>query len=399
MKKRILCVTPGEEGGQPIRTACFKSAMQQADWIAKAIDLSQSSIEEVNGCSFDVVLLVVMDFPAISNAEKLVADLKLRFPSARLIVAGEYAKLHKAWLNSAFNTDVVESLAQDEEELVRLLTGKEYQRGRPSIIPDRSDFPTLDAYGFSKLPSGRVVSQGNLEGSRGCHHRCRYCSVEALYLGKQARVEPETVIADALQQWEMGARHFGFIDADFFNFAAPACELIAAINRLLPAASFEVVTRVDHICELSDEKLIQLREQGLCRITSALEFPDETVLSRIDKGFTLNQIEVSIKKCEKAGIELKPTFLTFTPWVGIADVLVKFPRFLEATGLDKCTPIENRFTRLLLYKGSPLLERNAEIRAVCTSEELFHFDWAHPDDAMDELYARVATDGRCCIRC
>lgn len=164
--------------------------------------------------------------------------------------------------------------------------------------------------------------------------------------------------------------------------------------------TFELTTRFDHILEFEAE-INQMTALGLRVITSALGFPSEKVLQVFDKGIDVPGIKKAIGAAKAAGLELRPTFITFTPWVSLAEIQ-SLKDFLDETGIADWVDHTARQTRLLLFKGSPLLG-SPWLEGVELID--LYYDWVHPDPAVDELWAerrREAVEAgatRCCVRC
>lgn len=146
-----------------------------------------------------------------------------------------------------------------------------------------------------------------------------------------------------------------------------------------------------------------MKELNVKFITSALEFPSKEVLDEVAKDTSIEDIEGAISFLRETGIKLNPTFIMFNPWTKLED-LSTFRAFVADNQLeDIIDPIQYE-TRLYLYKGSPLLQRNS-IQSLDLTEYEFHYEWKHPDPSIDELYFSSLTpqeEGifkRCCLKC
>jgi radical SAM superfamily enzyme YgiQ (UPF0313 family) len=243
---------------------------------------------------------------------------------------------------------------------------------------------------------------GNIEVTRGCHHKCTYCSVYGAYDGGVAPYQVDTVVADACQLAEEGIRHFTFIDAEFLNSRSLGIDVVRRITAELGPITFEFTTRVDHILDYGPllEEFVSL---GLRRVTSALEFPSDRILRIFDKGIDVADMRRAIAEAERIGFELNPTFIPFTPWVRYEELLT-FEDFLEETGLARVADPTVLQTRLLLFKGSPLLD-SPWMDGVTTRDRGFWVDWTHADRRVDALWEqrRIEAEGsgrvRCCVKC
>jgi hypothetical protein len=197
-------------------------------------------------------------------------------------------------------------------------------------------------------------------------------------------------------------RHFCFIDAEFFNSATIGIGVAQKLADRLGPITFELTTRVDHILDYTAEleKLVSL---GLRRVTSALEFPSDRILRIFDKHIDVAHMRAAIAEAGRIGFELYPTFIPFTPWIEYAELL-GFEDFLVDTGLARVTDPTALQTRLLLFKGSPLLS-SPWMEDVATSDRGFWVEWTHPDRRVEDLWqerraeAEGAGRGRCCVKC
>jgi radical SAM superfamily enzyme YgiQ (UPF0313 family) len=243
---------------------------------------------------------------------------------------------------------------------------------------------------------------GNVEVTRGCHHKCTYCSVYGAYDGGVAPYRLETLLSDVRQLADEGVRHFYFIDAEFFNSRTLGIQAIRQVAAEFPGSTFEFTTRVDHIQDYPD-LLAELVSLGLRRVTSALEFPSDRILRIFDKGIDVANMREAIALAERIGFELNPTFIPFTPWVRYEELLT-FEDFLIETGLARVVEPTALQTRLLLFKGSPLL-RSPWLADIDLVDRGFHYDWTHPDRRVEELWRQRRSEAegagamRCCVKC
>jgi len=139
-------------------------------------------------------------------------------------------------------------------------------------------------------------------------------------------------------------------------------------------------------------------------VTSAFEFPSERVLEAVNKQFSVSTLERALAVTRAAGLGMNPTFLLFNPWTTFDD-LGHFGDFVTRNGLDDQIEPVQFTTRLWLYKGSPLLQR-PEVRASIVKENLFNYEWTHPETEVEELFRVMSeepsTTGalrRCCLKC
>ncbi|WP_212817378.1 hypothetical protein [Polymorphospora rubra] len=114
-------------------------------------------------------------------------------------------------------------------------------------------------------------------------------------------------------------------------------------------------------------------------------------------------MRAAIAEADRIGFELNPTFIPFTPWVRYEELLT-FEDFLVETGLARVVEPTALQTRLLLFKGSPLLQ-SPWLTDVDLVDRGFHLDWTHPDRRVEELWQQRRSEAedagavRCCVKC
>ena len=413
---RVAVVSAFEARLQPILAASAAGALRNAGAQVTAWDADVCP-GDFPGGEFDLVLISIPSYEGIEPGAALATRFKVA-GAPRVLVCGQYA-----WLNAAALAPVTDGVVTDEpegmtdqllayargeitaSEVPGIITGegaRSKPRGRTPRawqLPARDLFPPIASYPEHDTKFGLL---GNIEATRGCHHRCSYCAVYAAYGVAAIPVDAGMVLADAQQLAGQGARHFAFVDAEFFNTRRHALNVMQAVAGQVGPVTFELTTRFDHILEFEAE-INQMAQLGLRVITSALEFPSEKVLQVFDKGIDVPGIKKAIRAAKAAGLELRPTFITFTPWVSMAEIQA-LEDFLEETGIAGWVDHTARQTRLLLFKGSPLLG-SPWLDGIELTDRGFHYDWKHPDPAVDELWAerrRQAVDAgatRCCVRC
>ena len=72
-----------------------------------------------------------------------------------------------------------------------------------------------------------------MELTRGCNHKCTYCSVYSAYDGKVLLGDVDQVIADVDALVGQGMEHLTFIDAEFFNATRRSFDALARIHAAI----------------------------------------------------------------------------------------------------------------------------------------------------------------------
>ncbi|MGI9489275.1 MAG: arsinothricin biosynthesis radical SAM protein ArsL [Geminicoccaceae bacterium] len=426
MKTVVMSIFEG--GYQPITALSAFTALQESGHDTEFFDLYVEGEEKLASLAdSEVFVLSVPLYDALKAVPDIVGQIKAIRSDARIVFFGQYATINAGLLAGSQGdyavvgewehplvglldnltgkaTDVPEGIA-DGQMVSSGQIPKPYRSRNHMQVPNRRVAPSLAKYPQPHLDKllGKSTIVGGLETTRGCHHKCTYCSVFAAYDGKVILSSEDIVVRDVANLVDQGMEHLTFIDADFFNAKRYAMNMLRSLHKEFPSITYDLTTRVDHILENPDF-VDEMADLNVRVITSALEFPSQTVLDQVYKEMTVPMIEEAIASIGKSGIILNPTFIMFNPWVGLEDI-AKFHDFVTRNGLEELIDPIQYETRLHLYKGSPLL-LNPTIQNLELTEQEFHIDWKHPDPLVDELYLKSRTPPsevsgfkRCCLKC
>jgi hypothetical protein len=153
--------------------------------------------------------------------------------------------------------------------------------------------------------------------------------------------------------------------------------------------TFDFTAKVEHLLQ-HQSLLPELERLGCLFIVSALESLSNLVLRELDKGHTREDAIEALGLVRGAGIALRPTWVSFTPWTTLRDYLDVLEWVEEEDLVDHVDPVQ--FTvRLLVPPGSMLLER-ASIQPFLEplAPEAFTYPWRHPDPTMDALHTEMS---------
>lgn len=424
-----LVVSTFEGGYQPNTALSAATTLRNAGFEnTKLLDTYVDGIPTGVFDDADVIAISMPLFDALQAGLQLTQQIRQANPKATIVYFGQYATLNAGRLAGRYGDFAV--VGEWEHTLVNLAhyvsgssplldktglvdaevasSGKiphPYLARNAITVPDRTLAPSLAKYPqpqVEKLLGAGKHIVGGVEATRGCHHKCTYCSVYAAYDGKVIMVTDDIVIEDVRNLMRQGMTHLTFTDAEFFNAKNHGIRIMRRLHEEFPALTYDFTTRVDHILEHEDA-IREMATLGLRFITSALEFPTQKVLDIVAKEITVDDIELAIERLRSCRVTLNPTFIMYNPWVS-RDEILSFKDFISRNDLeDVVDPIQYE-TRLHLYKGSPLLNRVSTSGLKLTERE-FHFDWAHPDPAVDEMYYANVTPPepgvfkRCCLKC
>ncbi|HKN92322.1 MAG TPA: CUAEP/CCAEP-tail radical SAM protein [Acidimicrobiia bacterium] len=395
---RVLLVSTYELGHQPINLAAPAAALAAAGHEVRTLD---TSVEPWSGelvAWADAVAFSVPMHTAMRLALRAAAAVRAARPELPICLYGLYATVSRGLTLGSLADHAI--AGEYEPELVAWVGGLadptavspravvDLGRHRPAAVPDRGGLPGLERYARLAV-GGEERPAGYVEASRGCVHRCRHCPVPVVYDGRLRIVPEGVVLADVEALVEAGARHLTFGDPDFLNGPHHSLRVVAAVHKHWPELTFDCTTKVEHI--LRHEGLWpELAEAGCLFVVSAFESVNDDILAVLDKGHTTAEAAAAVALLRRHGIEIRPSFLPFTPWTTLDDVadVVDFAAALDL--VPNVDPVQYTI-RLLVPEGSllePILR--GEGRLGPYDAERLSWSWQNPEPAVDALQRRLA---------
>ncbi len=385
MAMRVLLVSTYELGHQPLHVAAPAAVLRARGHDVRCLDLSIEPWAPELAAWADKVAFSVPMHTATRLARRVapLVGAPVCFYGlyaaagegvAERLIAGEYTATLVRWI-------------EDDEPRAPQLTVQLAREPAPPL-PARDLLPPLARYAHLALGSEeRVV--GYVEASHGCAHRCRHCPVPVVYDGRIRIVAEHAVLADVARQVEMGARHITFGDPDFLNGVHHSLRVVRAMHASFPDLTFDCTVKVEHILR-RDSIWAEMAAAGCLFVVSAFETVDDAILERLDKGHTAADAARAVALLREVGIEIRPSFLPFTPWTTRASFrdLLDFVATHDLVG--NVDPVQYTI-RLLLPRGSLLLDHpDLAPHLGAYDAERLTFAWSSPDPAVDELQARLA---------
>lgn len=279
-------------------------------------------------------------------------------PQLDFILAGEFEET-LAELLRAFNPNALKPIPG----LARPGTPFE---PRP-LISDISTLPIPDDVG-----ANRGYPSLNIAASRGCYGECSFCFIKPYYGCNRRRVRTpasvERELETRLKRRQVDSLYF--IDPTFIGQGQGERERAAAISRIAHATGlpFGFETRVDTI----DEALIEtLANNGATSVFLGIESGCDSVLRRINKQITSEQIARAVRILQGCALKLNIGFIMFEPDSSLNEIAENYA-FLDGLGLLA----EHDLTANLLYHnqivlhGSPAWLRFEAERRLLVEERL-----------------------------
>jgi hypothetical protein len=294
------------------------------------------------------------------------------------VIIGEYEPALVAWADGTSGARVP---ASAEDVVVQL--------GRGGFeTPARDLLPPLDRYARLVIGDEERLA-GAVEASHGCSHRCRHCPLPVVYDGRLRVVPEQVVLSDVSQLVAMGARHITFGDPDFLNGPRHAVRVAQAIHSSFPDLSFDCTTKVEHILDHED-LWSGLAKVGCLFVVSAFESVDDKTLRILDKGHTAANESAAVTLLRSHGIEVRPSWLPFTPWTQAAEVDAMLD-FVISHDLVRNVDAVQYTIRLLVPEGSLLLSvPEVKGRLEYYDATRLSWIWTSEDAGLDELQEELA---------
>ncbi len=401
----ILLISCYELGHQPIGLALPLAFLEDAGFKPDALDLALEPLEDEK---IKKARLIAISVP-MHTALRIGIDAARRIhkinTQCQIVFFGLYASLNTKWLlkegsdfviGGEYETpllNLVKSLDQGQIDSVEGVSSRAhhsepYLKHLNFLTPQRERLLPLEKYAHL-VEKNTTRTAGYVESSRGCRHHCRHCPIPPVYQGRFFLIPKQTVLEDIDHLVKMGATHITFGDPDFLNGAVHSLRIVREMHVVHPDITFDFTAKVEHLIR-HESYLEELRSLGCIFIISAVESFSNKVLSCLVKGHTREEAVEVFHRVKAAGIALRPTFVVFTPWTTLQDLMDLF-EIVEREGMIQYVDPVQYAIRLLIPPGSLLLsEPSLHPFLGGLDASGISYDWSHPDPRMDSLQKRFS---------
>lgn len=348
--------------------------MRVADDLAGALDSVRPSVVAIT-CPFTTQMAEVL---------RVAEAVKQALPEATIIVGGH----HPTLMPQDFAVPQVDAIGVGEgevtfAEVVQCVEAGGDLREVPGLILNRdgAQFRTAERQPLQNLddlplPARDLTASARdryywttqiphalVETSRGCPHRCTFCSVWRFY-GARLRYQSPERIADEV---EAVAEPYIFFTDDNFLLSVPrarrAAEIIAQ-RGIRKQYTFQA--RTDTIAKHPD-LVKQWADIGLVCVFLGLEKTTTEGLEDLDKHNTIEHNEATIALLKELGIGFTGNFIVDPQWT--EEDFADLRRYVTERGL-----FNSSFSILTPLPGTILFD---EVRDQITTEDYTRFDLWH----------------------
>ncbi len=249
----------------------------------------------------------------------LLAEQTIKSPYVDVIVRGQgeetIVELANAFKNNLPLKDILGITYKDEN-------------GKVVSTPDRpfkdiNEFPTLD---YDSIDVRKYVGEGGslqYVATRGCPHRCKFCSIKTFYGHAYFKYTPERVVNEI----ETLSRKFnvdtiGFMDDNFFVDRNWVKEIFRLMNERNLKIKWGTTCRCDYFSRFDDAFLKQIKDMGCIIMIFGGESGSPEILKMVNKDITTEQILESGRRCKKFGIHGWFTFMSGFPHETTDDLMM-----------------------------------------------------------------------------
>jgi radical SAM superfamily enzyme YgiQ (UPF0313 family) len=159
--------------------------------------------------------------------------------------------------------------------------------------------------------------------SRGCPYKCAFCASNAILERKKVRSwTMDKIIMEVKRALEFGFRDMFFWDDNLLLGKSKITAFLNEIKNLDTKFTWYGNVRADFFNEryLSKEFLLELRNNGLTRVSIGAESGSQIMLDYLEKGIKVEDYIRAAEYCKFAGIEPSFSFMVGLPHENLTDL-------------------------------------------------------------------------------
>ena len=269
--------------------------------------------------------------PSFQNAVKIIDRVKSINPNCKVILGGVFPTLNpeycvKACRNidvlvigegeivvpkiiCAYKNDDFSELSAEKGLIFKISGTDEYKilKGQ-NVINDLNTLP-IPAYELLQEESKPYVYR--VFTARGCRSACSFCAPSFVSGHRLRNISPEKVIKTLLKlKNELKADSFLIGDLTFLDDQRHGMMILRRVIKEKINLPFWCQTRLDRI---NQENIDLLAEAGCKQIAIGIESYNDSILSQINKGISVDKMVKALLMAKKKGIQVQAYFIVGLP--------------------------------------------------------------------------------------
>jgi radical SAM superfamily enzyme YgiQ (UPF0313 family) len=314
------------------------------------------------GTSFDLVGITVF-FSVYDEVKDIFQKVRKNFPNTPICLGGPYVTtlMDEIFLETPADFAVYGEGEVTFAELIDHLKGKcskesihglMYSRnnGQYAVNQAREQIqdldelpqPAYDLFKMKRYPLHRLVT------SRGCPYACSWCNSTSIWGSRWRSRSAEEVVREIEMVIEKyGKKTFAFNDNSFnidSKYVEEFCDLLISKNLKI---LWSTPVRIEKI---TPKIAMKMKTAGCYNISVGIESASNSILNKMNKQTSIEELQQGIKVCKEAGIDVLGQFVIGSPGETLEDVH-KSVSFAKTSGLDYVN-----FYTVLPFKGTPQWE-------------------------------------------
>lgn len=211
------------------------------------------------------------------------------------------------------------------------------------LVPDFSDFPA-NRYLFEQRPLGFVVT------SRGCPHRCAFCSVHLIFGHRYRRRSNEAILHELRQRYDAGYRVFDFEDDNLTFDRQAMIDLCEKIIEAFPNGDLQFLAMNGlSYHSLDGELLHMMKRAGFTHLNLSLVSANHAIRSQAHRPHSLEHYLSVVHEAAQLGFQIVSYQILGLPEESLNSMITTLV-------INAQLPVLLGASMLYLTPGSPLVQ-------------------------------------------
>lgn len=363
----------------PIWHAYATGVLSKAGHVVKLVDapadgLSKEACLKIATEFQPQMVVVYTSTPSIYNDIAVAGDIKDVLQEAYIVLTGPHVSALP--VESLTIDERIDAVARREYDMTlvdlasRLINRENIEQvfgitfrrdGEIISTPDRDFMEDLDSlpfvsavykehltienyfYAHCRYPTVSIFT------SRGCYAKCNYCVYpEQMFGRRQRQRSPENIVEEFKYiERELPQVKEVLIDDDTFSFHQEHTKLFC---ELMIQNRIRIPWTVECRANLKYETMVMMKKAGCRLIVVGFESGDDTILTNVNKGITIDRMRKCVEDAKRANIMLHSCFMAGNRGE-TKGTLMKSLHFAKEINADTC-----QFFPLMVYPGTEAYE-------------------------------------------